>query len=96
MLIKGSGMNYMVLSSQLDLLQNQNKRGYPVPPKWQLLTPRVRLQKNRLTTRLSDIASKDTELSTEFQINDTFILISHTHTHTHTHTHQVSYGTYLY
>lgn len=25
-LIKGAGMNYMVLSSQLDLLENQNKR----------------------------------------------------------------------
>lgn len=25
-LIKGTGMNYMVLSSQLDLLENQNKR----------------------------------------------------------------------
>lgn len=32
-------MNYMALSSQLDLLQNQNKRGNPFPPKWQLLTP---------------------------------------------------------
>lgn len=32
MLIEGIGMNYMALSSQLDLLQNQSKRGDPPSP----------------------------------------------------------------
>ena len=40
-LIKGTGMNNMVLSSQLDLLENQNKREAirSGPTKLQLLPP---------------------------------------------------------
>lgn len=76
-LIKGTGMNYMVLSSQLDLLENQNKREAirSGPTKLQLLPPlRVYLQKNEFVPviQLPDLANENYELPVKFkfQINN--------------------------